>query len=72
MTKPGRDLRLISIREACQLTSLSRTSLFLKSKAGNFPKPLRLSEDGVRKAFLLSEVEAWIADKIAVRDQEAA
>ncbi len=64
--------RLISIREACRLTSLSRTSLFLKSKSGEFPKPVRLSQDGIRKAFVLTEVEAWIAKKIAARDQEAA
>ncbi|CAN7369071.1 helix-turn-helix transcriptional regulator [Aminobacter ciceronei] len=74
MNTNSRDFRLISIKEACRLTSLSRSSIFLKSKAGKFPKPLRLSgdDDGARKAFLLSEVEAWIAEKIAVRDQEAA
>ena len=63
--------KLISIREACQVTSLSRTSLWHKIKAGKFPKPVALG-DGVRKAFLQSEIDAWISERVAQRDAEVA
>ena len=63
--------RLISIAEACRLTSFSRSSIFLKCRAGTFPKPISLSDDGVRKAFLLSEVEAWIEARISARDHDS-
>jgi prophage regulatory protein len=64
--------RLISIREACSLTSLSRTSIWLKVKSKAFPQPVRLGADGGRKAFVAAEVESWIDQQIAARDKEAA
>ncbi len=64
--------RLISIREACALTSLSRTSVWLKVKSDAFPKPVILGTDGGRKAFVLAEVEEWIDHQIAQRDRAAA
>jgi prophage regulatory protein len=63
--------KLISIKETCQLTSLSRTSLWKHVRDGHFPKPIPLG-NGIRKAFLESEVEQWIAARVADRDQEAA
>lgn len=64
--------RLVSIRDACAMTSLSRTSIWLKVKSKSFPQPLKLGADGSRKAFVASEVEAWIDQQIAARDSEAA
>jgi prophage regulatory protein len=63
--------KLLSIKEVCQLTSLSRTSIWLKVKSGSFPKPISLG-DGVRKAFIASEVEVWIGDRVAERDNAKA
>lgn len=62
--------KLISIKETCQLTSLSRTSVWLKVKMGEFPKPLALG-NGIRKAFVASEIDAWIAERVAERDEVA-
>ena len=50
--------KLISIKEACRITSLSRTTLWKMVNAGQFPKPVSLGCD--RKAFLESEIQAWI------------
>lgn len=72
MNYPKKGMRLISIREACSLTSLSRTSLFLKSKSGDFPKMVSLSDSGYRKAFVAAEVEEWIQARIACRDNSEA
>ena len=62
-------LKLLSIREACMRTSLSRTSLYHAVVAGTFPQPLQIGPG--RKAFLESEVEAWIRQRIQARDEAA-
>ena len=58
---------LISIREACRITSLSRTTLWLKIKNDQFPKHVDLGCQ--RKAFLASEIDQWISERLAERDQ---
>ena len=63
--------QLLSIRETCSRTTLSRTTLWHKVKRGEFPKPIALGE-GIRKAFLASEVDAWIAERMAERNEVAA
>ncbi|MFC3323316.1 helix-turn-helix transcriptional regulator [Mesorhizobium cantuariense] len=62
--------RFVSIREVCAMTSISRTALWKKIKEGSFPKPLLIG-DGVRKAFVLSEVERWMQSRIEARDKAA-
>jgi prophage regulatory protein len=61
---------LISGKEVCRRTSLSRASLYRLMAQDAFPKPIPLH--GVRKAFIESEVNAWIASRIAARNVEAA
>jgi prophage regulatory protein len=62
---------LISIKEAARLTSLSRTSINEKRAVGKFPQPVSLGGPK-RIAFVRSEVLAWIRDRIAARQTEAA
>ena len=62
--------RLLSIAETCQVLALSRTSLWQLAKRDDFPKPVQ--HYGNRKAFLAREVDAWIAARVADRDQVAA
>lgn len=64
--------RLLSIRQTCQITSLSRTGLWRKVKDDQFPAPIRLGDGGARKAFVATEVDAWINARIADRDMERA
>lgn len=61
--------QLVSIQEACRITSLSRTTLWKKIKNDQFPKPVRLDCD--RKAFLVSEIEEWIDALTATRDAQS-
>ena len=66
-------VRLISIKEACRLTSLSRTTIFHRVKDDpSFPKPVSLSDDGIRKAFVEHELHAWMASRIEARDKAVA
>jgi prophage regulatory protein len=55
--------RLLRRAEVQQVTGLSRTSLYRLVAAMDFPAQVRLSTNTV--AWLRSEVDAWIAGRIA-------
>ncbi|WP_457578985.1 helix-turn-helix transcriptional regulator [Ensifer adhaerens] len=57
---------LISMRDVCALTSLSRTMINRLRSTGQFPAAVELGER--RVAFVRSEVLAWIEQKIAGRN----
>jgi prophage regulatory protein len=57
------DLRLKGI-------TLSRTQIWRNERAGKFPKRVQLS--AARVAWVESEVDGWIADRIAARDDQKA
>jgi prophage regulatory protein len=61
---------LISSKEVCRRTSLSRASLYRLIAQDAFPKPVALH--GVRKAWIESEIDAWIRSRIAARSGEVA
>ncbi len=56
---------LMSMGQAVQATSLSRTMLNKYRTQGRFPVAVPLGER--RFAFVRSEVDSWIADRIAQR-----
>lgn len=56
---------LISLNDACRLTSLSRTAINRWRELGKFPKAVPLGDK--RVAFVRAEVEQWIRDRIAER-----
>jgi prophage regulatory protein len=58
--------RLIRLREVMSMTGLSRSYVYDLSAKGQFPKPLKISERSV--AWIESEVQAWIAQCIANRN----
>lgn len=56
---------LISLNEACKLTSLSRTYINTLREQGKFPEAVPL---GFRRiAFVRAEIEQWIRDCIEAR-----
>lgn len=61
---------LISINDVCAQTSLSRSNINLKVQAGEFPQPVTIGLS--RKAFVQSEVTAWINQRIDARRGRAA
>jgi prophage regulatory protein len=62
--------RLISSKEVCRRTSLSRASLYRLIAQNAFPKSVALH--GARKAWVEPEIDAWIRARIAARNGEAA
>lgn len=59
---------LIRIRLVMQKTSLSKSQIYKLSASGTFPKPIRLGVSSV--AWLSSEVDDWIQERISMRDME--
>lgn len=47
----------------------SKATLYRRISAGTFPRPIRLGERSV--AFLVTEVDAWIADRAQAREGAA-
>ncbi|MGR9231172.1 helix-turn-helix transcriptional regulator [Rhizobium leguminosarum] len=58
---------LISLNDACKLISLSRTAVNRWRSLGLFPAAVALGDK--RIAFVRAEVEQWVRDRIAERDQ---
>lgn len=60
--------RFLPPREAYKRAGLSRVTIWKLEKAGQFPRAVKLTVG--RKAYVESEVDAWIADRIARRNAE--
>ena len=59
------EIILVSLVEACRMTSMSRTMLNRYRAAGRFPSTVELGDR--RLAFVRSEVTDWIQAKISAR-----
>ena len=55
--------KFLSYQGVIQMTSLRETTIRRLIEAGDFPAPISLSPR--RRAFLQSEIEAWMEDRIA-------
>jgi len=65
---PARLLRLPEVR--LRVGGLSKVALWRMRRQGRFPEPVRLSAGAV--AWLESEIDNWIAVKVADRDRKGA
>lgn len=61
-------MQLIRLPEALARTGLSRSGLYAAVAAGTFPKPVKLGLNARAIAWPASEIDAWIADRIAERE----
>ncbi|WP_174492926.1 helix-turn-helix transcriptional regulator [Acinetobacter sp. Marseille-Q1623] len=55
--------RLIRRKEVQEKTGFGASSIYAEMAKGNFPKAIQISER--RVAWLESEIDAWIAERIA-------
>ena len=62
------DDRFIAMGEVIDRVCLSKTHIYRKIKAGQFPRPVPLGPHKV--AFVESEIEDWMAARIRAREQE--
>lgn len=61
-------MTLIKIKEVMSITSLARPTIYKYIKNGTFPRPVSLGGRAV--AWVREEVEEWIEQRIAERDNE--
>lgn len=55
--------RFLSPREAYSRVGLSRVTAWKMRKVGQFPEPIQISTG--RKAYLESDIDAWIDGRVA-------
>lgn len=59
-------MKLIRLAQVMECTGLPRSTLYKFIAAGHFPKPVPLGGKAV--AWVQSEIEDWILEKVAQRD----
>lgn len=62
--------KILPIDEVIERTGLSRRTLYLEISENRFPKGVQLTAR--RVGWPEADIEAWIAEKIAARDEVAA
>lgn len=60
-------MRILKMKEVLQKTGLGRTTMYKLIKSLDFPQAIPLGLRAV--GWLESEVEAWIENKVAARNQ---
>lgn len=58
-------VRLIRLRELLAKTGLSRSAVYAAIQAGTFPTSIPILPDGRATAWVESEVDAWLRERIA-------
>ena len=56
------EIRLIRLKEVMSICGMSRSSVYLAIKNGQFPSPVKLSTRSI--AWLRSEVIAWVESRV--------
>lgn len=60
---------LIDLKETMRRSGLGKTAIYERMTTGAFPKACKL---GVSTRWVDAEVDAWVEQQIAVRDQQHA
>ncbi len=58
-------VRLIRLREVLAKTGLSRTAVYSAVQAGTFPRPIQILPNGRSTAWVESEVDGYLRERIA-------
>ena len=53
------------------VTGLSRSTLYSEISKRAFPKPVPLTDDGRAVGWVSSEVDAWVASRVARAEKKA-
>jgi prophage regulatory protein len=71
MTEHKQLNRMFRLRDLPQFVGLRRTQIGELIKAGEFPKPISLSDSGRAVAWLEADLIAWQSTRIASRNMTA-
>lgn len=64
-----RDCRILRLPAVIGITGLSRSSIYSFIGSGDFPPPVRLSQNCV--GWIEDEVARWVVEKIAAHRRDA-
>lgn len=53
--------RCVRIKQVCEMTAMSKASIYRKIVDGTFPKPFKIGES--MSAWRVGTIEAWIAER---------
>lgn len=62
--------KLLRMKQVQEFTGLSRSYIYSLSGTGRFPKSIPLVPGGTSRAWLSSEVQDWISQRISDRGLE--
>jgi prophage regulatory protein len=69
-TKTTNPIRgFIRIKQVVEITGLSRGYIYDLTRTGRFPKAVSLVPGGNSLAWIATEIEDWVNERIAERDQ---
>lgn len=63
------DEALLRIEKVMEMTGKTRNTLYIAMRKGTFPRPVKIG--GRAAAWVNSEIQRWIAARIAERDEAA-
>ena len=52
---------IFKLKKVCEITTLSKATIYRQIKQGKFPAPIQLTDRSV--GWLMSEIEEWINNK---------
>jgi len=59
-------MRLMRLKETCQMAGIEKTTAYKMINEGTFPKPVSVGGRAVR--WVSTEIESWIMDRMEERD----
>lgn len=59
---------LLRLSDVILRTGLSRATIYARAAKGEFPAPLKIGEKS--SGWVEAEINRWVADRIAERDQD--
>lgn len=65
-------LQLLRLKDVQNITGLSRSHVYALMKQGIFPGSVPLVPGGTSRAWVHHEVQEWLEQRVAERDQEVA
>ena len=65
---PRNETRLIRIGDVINLTGLSKSYIYALSAEGRFPKSISLVPGGTSRAWIYTEIQEWLNQRIAARN----
>ncbi len=67
--QPNNTATLLRLPEVERMTGKKRSAIYSEIQSGTFPPPVKIGEGERASAWVSSEIQAWIASRIAKRDR---